>query len=471
MALNNMPNEVLVDIVHWAVSSGTPEEAGRLAAVNSTWQSIVEEKTFEHLRLKAHDLTEAMAILNRRPERFGLVRIILFQVVLTRYTRADCRNVETSHERFENDLAFTKDMNKLLTSLAEWPSTGKELELRLYSYSPTDTRILIGNAWHRFWFGIVQNDIFSNRWYGSTLEMYKTIKDPVPAITKLTMRDDCERFIAVSGIECLFGALKGLKDVHIRFWDIYKHDPESVRRLNRRRMAKMIEQMPSSVETMRLHVEYYPPADQKFKGQKTCDNDKRDALTVAFRNVSQKMKFIDIQGMLGTSELFWPAHIDAANPVPFWPKLERMVLYYHILEPSGDWIFEKDATSHPRVQFELPFYNLDTNHTPAEDIRPMQNRFTANQEKMDLFYTTIAKAVAQMPKLKYMRVQAMIYWSSVLVPFHVFEYRVMGHIGHAKWTGIPSFRVDDDVLKFWQKMAYERDLIMRFEWEELPQPL
>ncbi|KAI0539188.1 hypothetical protein GGR58DRAFT_465500 [Xylaria digitata] len=462
--LGDLPLEVLEKIVCLAVLPGTSGKMGQVASVNSLWQSIVEKKTFEHLRLGVEDISTAMRIFQNRPERFCLVRLIIFNVVLPTYSAADCTTAESPQDRFRNDIAFSMSMNALLDHLGQWPSTGQALELQLDVFSPTDARFLIGNHWVRSWYGVVPGDILHNRMYGAVLELYRKTNNPVPAVTKLTIRDDCERYIAVSGFECLLSVLTGLKELDIRHWDLFKHSPDFVRRLNRRRMAKALEQMSDGVRSMRFNVVYYPPADQSFPGNRTCEEgNQSDPLTVAYRNVTQKMTVVDVHGMLGTPELFWPKEVNAESPAPFWPNLKRMELQYHILDPTGEWLFDSDSRPGSRHQADLPFFDLPSNLIPTEDLVPMQNRYTANQQKMDDFYSAVAKAVANMPKLEHLRVQAITYWNGNIAPFHVFKFTLNGIMGRATWSGTPPFKPSVDVIGAWHKMAYERDLFLEFE--------
>ncbi|KAI0973181.1 hypothetical protein F4678DRAFT_428168 [Xylaria arbuscula] len=463
VGLGDMPLEILEDIVLSAVSFRVSSKAAELATVNSVWQSIVETKTFQQLRLNVDDISTAMRILRNRPERFGLVRLILFHAILPAYTAAECTTLETPQDRFSNDIVFSKAINRLLTYLTGWPSTGKTLELQLYAFSPTDARALLGTRWFRYQYGIIPGDVLHNRTYGSVLEIYsRTADKPIPAVTKLTFRDDCERYIAVSGLEHLFRIFTGLRDMDIRFWDIYKHDPDNVRQGIRRHMAKTLDQMPKTVSSMRFNVAYYPPADQRFQGPRTYEGeDKSDPLSVAFRKATQKMTVVDVHGMLGTPELFWPNN--PASLAPVWPNLEDMVLYYHIINPAGEWLFEPDRGPIRRIQADLPFYDLPPEMVPDEDIRPMQNRFTPNEDMMEAFYIAIAKAVTHMPKLKHLHCQAITFWNSRIVPLHVLRVKIEDRIAHATWSGNPPFEPTADTLKAWRMMAYERGFFLSLE--------
>ncbi|RYC65255.1 hypothetical protein CHU98_g943 [Xylaria longipes] len=421
--LNRVPLEVLEVIVRLAVPPGVKGIVGHLASVNPIWQSIIEKQSFQELRLQKEEFPEAMKILQNRPERFSLVRRLVLFVALPSYTAVDCTVIESGEDRFRNDLVFSKSMNILLTHL-------------------------------------VPGDILHNRAYDSTLELYGKTDNPIPAITKLTLRDDCERYIAVSGIQRLFHTFTGLRDIDIRFWD----NSNFMRHSARRRMAKALETMPASVGSMRFHVKHYPPADQRFNGQRLCENnDESDSLTKAYRNSTQKMTIVDVHGMLGTPELFWPKTVGISSPAPFWPNLKYMELYYHILSPTGEWLFEADTHASPRQQAELPFHDLPARYTPREDLCPMQNRYTANQDKMDKFYSAVAKAVANMPKLQHLHVQALTYWAGGIAPFHVFTFKTDGRAGHAIWSGTPPFEPSTHVLKAWHKMAYERGMSLKLE--------
>lgn len=92
--LNQMPLEILEDIVQWTVSSGISGRASQIASVNSIWQSIVEKTTFQELRLRMEDIHTAMRTLRSRPERFSLVRRIIFAVVLPTYSAAEVSGLQ-----------------------------------------------------------------------------------------------------------------------------------------------------------------------------------------------------------------------------------------------------------------------------------------------------------------------------------------------------------------------------------------
>lgn len=87
--LNQVPIEVLEDIVRLALPPGVKGIAGQLASVNPIWQSIIEKQSFQEFRLQVEDIPKAMKILQNRPERFSLVRRIVFFVTLPTYTAAD----------------------------------------------------------------------------------------------------------------------------------------------------------------------------------------------------------------------------------------------------------------------------------------------------------------------------------------------------------------------------------------------
>ncbi|KAI1151810.1 hypothetical protein F4825DRAFT_421554 [Nemania diffusa] len=144
--------------------------------------------------------------------------------------------------------------------------------------------------------------------------------------------------------------------------------------------------------------------------------------------------------MLGTPELFWPKQVNAVTPAPFWSNLRCMELYYHILDPA--------------------LHYLPARYTPREDARPMQNRYTADQNKMDDFYFALAKAVTNMPRLEHLHTQALTYWDGQLAPFHFFRFDVDGRFARATWGGAPPFLPSMEVVKAWRKMAYERCLFL-----------
>ncbi|GAP90133.1 putative F-box cyclin-like [Rosellinia necatrix] len=454
--ISQLPLGVLEDIVCLAMASKAPGiRMGGLASVDRLWQSIVEKMTFQEIRISVEDISTLMAMLGGRPKRFSLVRCLIFTAELPGYSELECQLIESNQDRFYNDLAFSKSMNILLTHLREWPSTGRTLELQIRPWSPTDERHYDDGQWYRKYYSLVADDILHNQRLRGT------------CVTKLSFPDSSDRYVAASGTQGLFWAFPKLRDIEIRFWDAYIRQPDIVRRAVRRRMAKALDEMPSTVGSMKFHVQYFVPANQRYSGKKAyADTDVCDPLTVAYRNTTQKMTIVDTYGMLGTPELFWPRQVDAANPAPFWPNLKYMEVFYHIHDPDGEWLFGKDLREPIRVLADTPMHDLPPIYTPTRDKRPLQYRWTAYQNKMDEFYSSVVKAVANMPKLVHLRLQAITFWAKSLTPLHAFEFNIEGRVGYASWIGIPPFNPSDEVLKAWRVMAYERGISLTFEWRE-----
>jgi len=237
-------------------------------------------------------------------------------------------------------------------------------------------------------------------------------------------------------------------------------------------LAKALGQLPSDLDEMNLYIEYCPPANQVFTAQSTLDeHGNPDELTTAWRRATQKMSIVRTFGMLWTPELFWPKQISDADPEPSWPRLKHLTVQYHIVDPAGDWIFEADHYPPYRAQLVRPRYRVPQSYgPPLEDAQPSQFRFTAMQEKMDEFYSTLAKAATNMPKLEVLYVQAITYWGYDVVPFHMFCLLIDDYNRTARvvWSGNPRYEPSDQVLRQWRTMAYIRDLSLRFEWQPYP---
>jgi hypothetical protein len=226
------------------------------------------------------------------------------------------------------------------------------------------------------------------------------------------------------------------------------------------------------MDEMSLHVEYCPPSNQSFTAQSTLyEQDYPDELTTAWRHATQKMSVVRTFGMLWTPELFWPKHISEANPEPSWPRLKHMAVGYHIVDPARDWVFEADHYPPYRAQLVQTKYPVPLSYDPPfEDAQPSQFRFTPMQEKMDEFYSTLAKAATHMPKLEILYVQAITYWGHGVLPFHTFRLLIDDYNRTARviWTGSPRYEPSDQVLRDWRTMASIRDLNLTFEWELYP---
>lgn len=233
-------------------------------------------------------------------------------------------------------------------------------------------------------------------------------------------------------------------------------------------LAEALGSLPPSVKTFYLDIEYYPPGDQDRSLPSMLMLDEiEDRFTSAFRRASQKFEDIELYGALATPQLFWPKQPQPEHALPFWPDLKIIRLFYHIITPEGEWLFEKDEGPDPRhTEITYP-YLLHPDNIPDEDRHPNQFRFTPKQDLLDEFYLAVAHAVARMPKLRQMFLASINFdeeWNH-FENFHIhnFELKINGRVGTATWTSCPLFTPSDAVIKAWEKMAYDRDIKLVIE--------
>ncbi|KAI1178213.1 hypothetical protein F4777DRAFT_595277 [Nemania sp. FL0916] len=485
--LGDLPPEIKHEIARWALADGDPAVSNRLGAVNQDWQQIIDEYRFQNIHLDKDNIEETMRLIRRRPTRFNLVRHLVYTVKLPTYTPPEYKKFELGTDKIRNDHVFSNSIHLLFKQLREWPLTGRKLELQLRVYSETDRLVYqkypvydgreffqggqpippsFGEGACRSTFAFGQDNLEDGhrvRVYGSVLELLKPPLEPVPVVTTLTFYPECKRFISEVTMMDLFRALSGLEEVIVGFSDHHKLKAVTLRINSRQMIAAALGSLPAGVEKLYFSVDYHPPANQSFLGQNLCQGgNASDLLTVAFRNISQRLKAVCVDGMLGTPELLFPKQVSEAESAPFWPHLKRMELRFHILEPTGEWLFEPERSEEPLVRFFEAFHGLPPHLTPEEDKNPMQNRYAPNQLKMNEFYIAVARAVNNMPQLEFMCLQAITYDGHVLCPSHTFRLVIEDRDARAGWTGDPVFSPSRNVREEWARMAHSRDLDLEF---------
>ncbi|KAI1435578.1 hypothetical protein GGR50DRAFT_655681 [Xylaria sp. CBS 124048] len=464
--------EVVLNLV---MHTGGPETPFTIARVSPTWQEFAEKWILKYLHTDSSNIRKVMEFLGGRPERFGLVRTLAYRINLPTYTAIDCTRQESNLNQLWNNQAFTQAIRLLFDELRKWPATGRTLTLELFPTSTSDMMKLVDDVWVRDQFGVaIPGDVIYFRHFGSTLECYQTFQGRIPCVTKICVSGDSERYLAVSAFRHFFQTFCNLREVDIKFWDHYKREPVEFRQEKRRRMAETLHLMPAGVTDFKFHVLYATQAAQELDPPNIMpEGEESDPLTVAFRQVSQRLTVVRVHGMLGTPELFWPFRIDAHNPEPFWPSLEYMEVYYHIVNPKGEWIFtSEDETedwppgAEPRFEAHESIHDWpDSIGYPEEDEWFYQDRIVADPRHMDGFYTSVAYAISKMPKLKQMRLHAIVYWETKLSPMHCFEYKRQGEQAIASWYALHRYKPSDSVLRDWEGMASAQglDLEMRFK--------
>ncbi|KAK7754376.1 hypothetical protein SLS62_003669 [Diatrype stigma] len=135
-----------------------------------------------------------------------------------------------------------------------------------------------------------------------------------------------------------------------------------------------------------------------------------------------------------------------------------------------DWFFCDNA----KGNLELRRANR-SDQIPTEDRHPNQFRYTPKQDLLDEFYLAAAHATTRMPKLRRMLLDSINHdpwhvmgshrkWHVVSFDNHKFRLEIEGRVGTATWTGCPSFAPSKEVIKAWEKLAYDRNIKLAMEF-------
>lgn len=132
-------------------------------------------------------------------------------------------------------------------------------------------------------------------------------------------------------------------------------------------LADAIKSFQPSIKELRLWCEYFPPGNQiNFPPTMLMLDETEDRFTKAIRQASQNLEILQLQGVLGSPQLFWPKHPRSEQNLPFWPFLRELNVKYHIVTPDGKWLFEEDVTPNPRQTSWGYQYHHDDSKIPSE---------------------------------------------------------------------------------------------------------
>lgn len=239
-------------------------------------------------------------------------------------------------------------------------------------------------------------------------------------------------------------------------------------------LADAIKSFQQSIKELRLWCEYFPPGNQiNFPPTMLMLDETEDRFTKAIRQASQNLEILQLQGVLGSPQLFWPKHPRSEQNLPFWPFLRELNVKYHIVTPDGKWLFEEDVTPNPRQTSWGYQYHHDDSKIPSEEWPPNQFRYSPTQHLLDELYLAVAYAVARMPKLHVLSLSSTNFEDGELysTSIHNFLFKLKERTATATWCGFPKFIPSDKVVEAWKKAAYERDINLVFQFKEETRPL
>ena len=185
-----------------------------------------------------------------------------------------------------------------------------------------------------------------------------------------------------------------------------------------------------------------------------------DPLSDRLRTFSQQLTSISLEDIVISSELFWPTNSDSVQ-FPHWPHLTSFELVFQPITPSGNWLFDRDPMAEVYSGDEsrdLSLYFGDDEIPAREDWKADYFRIKPIEHLMNDFYLAAGHAVAEMPRLKVMRLEA------VSSGNHGLEYKATASTANLELWDMPRyyceelwdrppFQFSKDVLKVWMDAA------------------
>ncbi|KAI2625626.1 hypothetical protein GGR54DRAFT_654020 [Hypoxylon sp. NC1633] len=478
-AIHSLPNCVVKEIIDLLVDEDQPssEHLPRLAAVSPALQNLVEHRTFRTLRLDVHRVLDADVILSRF-SRYRCVRDISFTAMLPTYSPKQCAKFEFDGEYTRNSSIFSRDIAIFFDFLSQWPSKdmNTSLSLKISARSPTDefeyasppARECDIRRKRKCFPFIVMGDIGKWRHLYTPLELGKTVKLPpieLP-ITSLSLEGKREhRFMSAETLERITSSsnLSALRVVSWCFQDCFKFNP-GIRRAMRQRLADAIDSLPS-LEQFSLHCEHYPPRDHSYDPPIMHDEStKSDPVSCALRRASQRTEHLEVHGVLGSTELFWPKGEQSATTDLTKSSLTTLNVEYHIVTPDGRWLFDGGDSNAQDSRHDMFDFRPPQSADVEEDRFPNLYRYVPNKELMDELHLAVGRAASNMPNLESMRVATICdkIWEFRAMFRHSFSLKVTGEAVEVCWDCWPAYRPGWAVIRAWEEMAKKRRLRINF---------
>ncbi|KAI0836669.1 hypothetical protein F5Y06DRAFT_298355 [Hypoxylon sp. FL0890] len=476
--MDSLPQTIVNKIVDIVTYEYNRNERLSLVTVSKKFQHAIEQKTFKWLHLNLVRVRHASGILSRS-DRWSHVREVIFEIILPNYSEEACTRYENDAEKAENSRVFTQNIIEMFNLLSQCPvaCATKPLTLQLSIFSETDT-IRLGHTRSRgrvtqkaTFTGPVPGDIRGWRYRRSKLQLDQSVRlAPIKhlRISSFLLR----KCIGLSkhhrhvDAESVMRITSAIMQPHLKSFDCIFGDTEKIdlsRRIaHREDIAKVIDSLPR-LDYFELLYEYLPPLNHDFKPPVLHNPDTQsDSVSCAIRKLTQRTKEINIYGILGSTELFWPKDYQPGAPKPYWQSLEYLKISYHPITPCGKWLFERDHSWRARVMNKQLFVRPEPREGRAnEDYHAYQWRHTAIQKDMDEFYIAVGLAMANMPKLSTLELNAINLpaWRWDEKPLHAFSFKVCSNTeAVATWHSSPIFQPGPEVLHVWNQSAFKRGL-------------
>lgn len=169
-----------------------------------------------------------------------------------------------------------------------------------------------------------------------------------------------------------------------------------------------------------------------------------DELSISIRNMSQRLKRLDIYDISISDELFFP-RTPSIDMMPIWDGLVMISLHYLPITHSGEWLFLPDPDASSSSEEEPDSDDSSSwDGWPSEESQPKPS---IAAPAMQQFYLAAAHAALQMPALKQMKLIALLENG---ICWHKFWYYSEEMMARALWTSSSGFVPDEEVLDRWR---------------------
>ena len=447
--MDSLPLEILTLIINAGDHS---VKKAPFAALSKTWQAAMERYTFAQLYVQTREQAEFQRILAPANRRSALAHL-RWRVTLPPYPRnSDDGDAapETVDEQRENDVLFTKGVVDLLALLASWEKqapgvkTAKMLTLELSAQAEEPNFTEWGN-----------DSVHSNRFMRSLLRLRGD--EPLPLLERpvaLVIDPYCPRNIEGVSIGKIACAFSNLVQANVKLFDGEKLDPklrqqqrfgellnseclfESTQYTNTislKDMAKQLRKIQTkSLTHLFIDIFQNPTRNEDYPAPIAlhASEPSTDHLSEAIHQLSlaPTLKYFFLSGFSVISDaLFWPKSAAEANP-PTWPNLEVFIVEFDMKTPDGDWYYLRGGQPSYLNRDNLVVTSLDDeDHDELDDIDKFSDRYLEEDAiearvavgespynptrnipdtgKLVPFFKAVARAAAQMPKLRVLTVK------------------------------------------------------------------
>ncbi|KAF3391574.1 hypothetical protein F1880_007488 [Penicillium rolfsii] len=425
------------------------------ASVNRDWQPIVEERSWEKLRINTGTPLnlEQFERFTKDPRRQSYIRDIELTVELEPYDEAARAHFETESEEERNNQIFSDAIRSVLQIVAKWRSS-QGTSLSVKAQSPSDL-VASPNRLRRIKAARAERtaDILNRRFERNYLRLDEFESQVAPVSIVHTLKIEAfadRRQIEATSCARLASKFPNLHTLKLLLNDTCKRD-KALRKRNRDEFAAHIHLFPPSIKTFDFHFNHEPPRDHNFFPDDITDQG-ADALSSQLHKFSQQLETFSVYGMNFGNELFWPP--ESNDNHPSWPYLKSIDIEYIPSTPSGKWLFNdrSDRDEDDRYEStdsdphdEFPEYV----RTAVEDRSCKPFREVSVPGLFNELYMAVGQAALCMPKSEDLRMET----ESGRV-HHRFRYSRKGN-ACAIWSDRLRFQPEERVLNLWKQVAFE----------------